>query len=180
MDGRGGHFGSLHRNSVSSHPPDVTSCRSVQASSAVLTPFTVGSLISRECHLRRAAREFIELVFSSSTPTVTTRRRSRFSSSRSRDSGDVWHEAERDVVVPQRPSRRRRDDLVVPPPRYRVASILSDDERTTVRRSRAQSRARRSPWMGEGTAVRRSRARHRVVSIVSDDETAIEEGPSPP
>ncbi len=68
-------------------------------------------MISRDCHLRRAAREFIERVFSSSTPTVTTRR-SRFSSSRSRDSGDVWHEAERDVVVPQRPSRRRRDDLV--------------------------------------------------------------------
>ncbi len=30
-------------------------------------------MISRECHLRRAAREFIDLVFSSSTPTVTTR-----------------------------------------------------------------------------------------------------------
>ncbi len=27
-------------------------------------PFTVGSLISRECHLRRAAREFVDLVFS--------------------------------------------------------------------------------------------------------------------
>ncbi len=27
-------------------------------------PFTVDSLISRECHLRRAAREFVDLVFS--------------------------------------------------------------------------------------------------------------------
>ena len=45
-------------------------------------PLTVDSLLSRECHLRRAAREVVDLVFSSSTPRTTTRR-SRFSRSRS-------------------------------------------------------------------------------------------------
>ena len=39
------------------------------------------SLISRKCHLRRAAREFVDLVFSSSTPMAQTRR-SCFSYSR--------------------------------------------------------------------------------------------------
>ena len=37
LDGRGRHLGSLRPDSVSSHPPDVTSCRSVQVSSAVRT-----------------------------------------------------------------------------------------------------------------------------------------------